>query len=195
MLVKRNMDDLMELELPVGGIAACHACACNPRKFPHYPKDWVPENCGFSAVSGPAGAQPVPSDSPRPHNLLNSGTVVLEPSIELAQQMYHFLATDERVPSFSFPDQDLLAAFFHGKWRSINWYYNALRTLRTVHAAIWDDDLVRCVHYILADKPWQVRDSKEFAVVNGWWWEQYEDMSRQLDSEALALVSSIVAPA
>jgi hypothetical protein len=40
MLIRRNMDELMELELPSGWIAAAHACACNPRKLPHYPRDW-----------------------------------------------------------------------------------------------------------------------------------------------------------
>jgi hypothetical protein len=40
MVVKQNIDDLMEMKLPPGGIAAAHVCACNPRKIPHYPADW-----------------------------------------------------------------------------------------------------------------------------------------------------------
>jgi alpha-N-acetylglucosamine transferase len=48
MLVLRNMDELMELELdPTSAagkgncvFAASHACVCNPLKKPHYPKDW-----------------------------------------------------------------------------------------------------------------------------------------------------------
>lgn len=62
MLVRRGMDELMEVGLDgveggeVGGIAgndtgkeagignrvfaACHACACNPLKKPHYPSTW-----------------------------------------------------------------------------------------------------------------------------------------------------------
>jgi hypothetical protein len=48
MLVLKNMDELMELELDApstGGkgnrvFAASHACVCNPLKKPHYPKDW-----------------------------------------------------------------------------------------------------------------------------------------------------------
>lgn len=52
-LVRRNMDELMELELDSrasleqGGeegrkrvFAAAHACACNPLKKAHYPADW-----------------------------------------------------------------------------------------------------------------------------------------------------------
>lgn len=48
MLVLRNMDELMELELDPPSaagkgdkvFAASHACVCNPLKKPHYPKDW-----------------------------------------------------------------------------------------------------------------------------------------------------------
>ena len=48
MLVLKNMDELMDVELdpPSSGafgkrvFAASHACCCNPLKKPHYPKDW-----------------------------------------------------------------------------------------------------------------------------------------------------------
>ena len=40
MIILKNMDELMEMDLPNDWIAAVHACACNPRKFPHYPTDW-----------------------------------------------------------------------------------------------------------------------------------------------------------
>ncbi|KAK7064125.1 Galactinol synthase 2 [Favolaschia claudopus] len=185
MVVKKNMDDLMTRTLPPGGIAAVHVCACNPRKIPDYPADWVPENCAHTAVSSPTHTPPAPTDKPRPYGQLNSGTVVLEPSLELANSLYHFLATDERITEWRFPDQDLLTAYFAGKWDALPWYYNALRTLRNIHAPLWDDKLARCVHYILADKPWHVRleDSKEFVEVNGWWWDQYNKLGERLRVE------------
>jgi hypothetical protein len=40
MIVMRNMDELMELDLASDWIAAAHVCACNPRKLAHYPEDW-----------------------------------------------------------------------------------------------------------------------------------------------------------
>lgn len=48
MLVRQNMDELMDLELDSPSLegtgkrvfAAGHACVCNPLKKPHYPKDW-----------------------------------------------------------------------------------------------------------------------------------------------------------
>jgi alpha-N-acetylglucosamine transferase len=39
-IILQNIDDLMTLPLPAGFIAASHACTCNPRKLPHYSKDW-----------------------------------------------------------------------------------------------------------------------------------------------------------
>jgi hypothetical protein len=44
MIVRRNMDELMTIELPHDHIAAVHVCACNPRGIEHYPNDWS----GFS---------------------------------------------------------------------------------------------------------------------------------------------------
>ena len=40
MLVLKNMDELMSIDLPHDHIAAVHVCACNPRRLAHYPKDW-----------------------------------------------------------------------------------------------------------------------------------------------------------
>ena len=48
MLVLKNMDELMDLELDPPSLkgsgsrvfAASHACVCNPLKKPHYPEDW-----------------------------------------------------------------------------------------------------------------------------------------------------------
>lgn len=48
MLVLRNMDELMDLELDPPAMegtgdrvfAASHACVCNALKKPHYPKNW-----------------------------------------------------------------------------------------------------------------------------------------------------------
>jgi lipopolysaccharide biosynthesis glycosyltransferase len=123
----------------------------------------VPENCAHSVVTHPTDPPPRPTKiSPRPHSQLNSGTVVVNPSKDIAEAVYHYLKTSDKVPTFAFPDQDLLSAFFEGKWRPIPWYYNALKALRHVHPKEWSDDEVRCVHYIFPEKPWQRRvDSPE----------------------------------
>lgn len=41
MIILRNMDELMAMDLPNDHIAAVHVCSCNPRGLPHYPKDWL----------------------------------------------------------------------------------------------------------------------------------------------------------
>jgi hypothetical protein len=48
MMLLKNMDELMEMELDPASMegkgkrvfAASHACVCNPLRKPHYPKDW-----------------------------------------------------------------------------------------------------------------------------------------------------------
>lgn len=122
----------------------------------------------------------ISSTSPRPYGLLNSGLVVLQPSESTANNIVHYLYTSPDIPTFKFPDQDLLSAFFRGKWRPLPYVYNALKPLRNIHPKMWRDDDVRCVHYIL-DKPWAPGGKDKtgmFAVVNSWWWLQFEQMEK-----------------
>ncbi|KAF7793395.1 hypothetical protein EIP86_004507 [Pleurotus ostreatoroseus] len=201
MLIMRNMDELMDLELPQEWIAAAHVCACNPRKLPHYPEDWIPENCAHSSVSHPNALSNPPQitpTSPRPYTQLNSGTVVLRPSLSLAHGIYTYLRESPLVPTFQFADQDLLAHYFAGRWTVLPWCYNALKTLRRVHTALWRDEEVRCVHYILPDKPWNTPrgTAGEDEEVNRWWWDRYEklkDDMRRTDPEGLRIVDANVA--
>ncbi|KAH8927892.1 glycosyltransferase family 8 protein [Atractiella rhizophila] len=54
MLVRSNMDELMNIPLEENQIAASYACACNPRRFPHYPKTWwVPPSPSPSPTASP----------------------------------------------------------------------------------------------------------------------------------------------
>ncbi|KAH9857925.1 glycosyltransferase family 8 protein [Lenzites betulinus] len=198
MVVRRSMDELMDLDLPEGNIAAGHACACNPRKLPHYPKDWIPENCAYTSRTHPP---PIEEASPRPYHLLNSGLVVLRPSREVFDTLHRFLEESPLVPTFKFPDQDLLAAVFRNRWTPLPWHYNALKTLRIIHAELWRDEEVRCVHYILSDKPWRARPEAadpQYVVLNRWWWEVYEQLREEMgvsDPEGWKLVEDNVAPA
>ena len=135
-------------------------------------------NCAFTAVAHPDGLikpTQITSDSPRTYGLLNSGMVVLNPSKELAAGIEVFLNTSPLVPTFLFPDQDLLAAYFVGRWKPLPWCYNALKTLRYIHRPLWRDEEVRCLHYILKDKPWtQPRGTGgDYEELNSWWWDRY----------------------
>lgn len=106
-----------------------------------------------------------------------------------------FLRTSPLVPTFSFPDQDLLAAFFQGRWKPLPWVYNALKMLRVIHKNIWRDEEVRCLHYILSDKPWNVRVQEsdtvdDLAEMGRWWWERFDGLIEELgdDSETQELL-------
>jgi len=198
MIVMRNTDELMELDLPEEWIAAVHVCACNPRGLAHYPKDWIPENCAYTPLLHPTGhTQPssIEPSSPRPYTLLNSGAVVLTPSVTLAKLIVDFLRTSPLVPTFSFPDQDLLSAFFKGRWKPLPWVYNALKTSRSVHKGLWRDEEVRCLHYILPDKPWKKRVREgdvvdEITETHRWWWECFDKLVDEIgeDSETRKLL-------
>ena len=88
------------------------------------------------------------------------------------------------VSSFIFPDQDLLAEVFRGRWKPILWKYNALKTLSVIHKSLWKDDEVKCIHYILADKPWKSKPYSnghvgDFDALNQWWWDAYNDLAKQ----------------
>ncbi|KAI0785979.1 nucleotide-diphospho-sugar transferase [Abortiporus biennis] len=203
MIVMRNMDELMELDLPSDWIAAAHVCACNPHDIPHYPKDWIPENCAHASVVHPTALTSPPvitESSPRPYTLLNSGTVVLNPSQKLFDSISYYLSTSPLVPTFSFPDQDLLSNLFVGRWKPLPWCYNALKTLRDVHKPLWRDDEVRCLHYILAKKPWHLPrgTAGQYEEVHQWWWDKYEELSAEMktnDPKGFELMDSHVTKA
>lgn len=66
---------------------------------------------------------------------------------------------------------------------------------------MWDDEEVRCVHYILADKPWMERVPVDATgildEVNRWWWDDFEGLGRQMrkmDPEGWKSVERTVAP-
>jgi hypothetical protein len=154
-------------------------------------RDRIPANCAYTPLIHPSGhSQPssIEPSSPRPYTLLNSGLVIITPSASLATSIIEFLHTSPLVPSFSFPDQDLLAAFFQGKWKPLPWIYNALKTLRVIHKSLWRDEEVRCLHYILSDKPWKARVPEgdtidDLREMDRWWWERFDALIDELGDD------------
>jgi hypothetical protein len=70
----------------------------------------VPENCAYTPLkvtnnSTVPEATEVTSKSPRTYRLLNSGTILLQPSEKLAKEIYHYLETSPLVPTFAFPGE------------------------------------------------------------------------------------------
>ncbi|CED82344.1 Glycosyl transferase, family 8-glycogenin [Phaffia rhodozyma] len=174
------MDSLFDLPLPPTWIAANHACTCNPTKMDIYLPDCIPELCPYTPLTHPSCLEnptPVNADSPRTHTLLNSGLVILYPSDKLFDEIKEFLYTSPLIKEMAFPDQDLLAEFFKGKWKPIGWQWNAIKTLGWLHPEIYREEEVVNLHYIV-DKPWEGRpgpDSPDL-VTHGWWWVEWDDL-------------------
>ncbi|KAL8400398.1 hypothetical protein RB594_000696 [Gaeumannomyces avenae] len=189
MLVLQNMDELMDLELDdpaeaVKGdaatsrrvLAASYACTCNPLRKAHYPTDWVPANCAFTSQHADADAAQEEGADPAkvPIPMLNGGLQVLRPNGALFAQIVEYM--EENAASMDFADQSLLSDLFRGRWVPLPYTYNALKTLRWegVHDAIWRDDRVKNLHYILTPKPWEDLDQNGDAnpgaeETTGWW--------------------------
>ncbi|MFC0139751.1 glycosyltransferase family 8 protein [Erwinia mallotivora] len=168
MLVTRNMDELFELTLPEGWIAACHACRCNPGKIASYPKSWRPENCFYSYCRGEEHTE----QPDEVENYLNGGLLVVKPDQQVFEDMMQHLRSLDDLSHYLFAEQDFLNNFYHQRWQPLPWIYNALKTLPFQHAAIWDMAKVKNIHYII-DKPWEKApnpDNRDYAL-NRLWWE------------------------
>ncbi|KAI0018235.1 glycosyltransferase family 8 protein [Xylariomycetidae sp. FL0641] len=200
-VILKNIDEMMDVELPDGWIASTHACTCNPRKLPHYSKDWVPENCAFTAADQATGTPaPITGQSPNNHHLLNSGTVVLKPSKAQYDALIDAMNTHPDVPHMLFFDQDLLAIVYRGRWKPLPYHYNALKPMRACHAGLWKDEDVKILHYIL-DKPWKSRAfDKEDTVqsTHQIWWDQYarveEEWTTSADEKKRQIWRDVVVP-
>lgn len=184
MAVFRNPDSLFDAEpRNSDSILANHACVCNLDHNAWAPSHWVPGNCAYTPIQRPnAGPTQVHPSSRPTYHLLNSGMFVFRPSRELWSRMLEFFNTSEKVLHYQFPDQDLLADFFKNKWQALSWRYNAIKTMRYWHPAMWSDSEVVIVHYIV-DKPWQKRIGNDGVaghlgrdgVTHKWWWDLYQE--------------------
>lgn len=204
MLVRRNMDELFDLDLPADWIAANHACVCNLDSDSWAPEDWNRENCAYTGLGPDDAATPVPrkGKGKRTHTLLNSGMFIFTPHDKQWNEMLKFLHTDQRVKTYMFPDQDFLADFFEGRWLSVDWRYNALKTMRNWHEHMWEDKAVRNLHYIV-DKPWSKRVGEDGVagylggdgVAHQWWWDEFEiwEKERTGETKILAMMTKEVA--
>ncbi|KAI5793076.1 nucleotide-diphospho-sugar transferase [Geopyxis carbonaria] len=183
MLVRQNMDELMEMDLGDNVFGAAHACVCNPLKRKHYPADWIPENCGFTAHRGNrAEAAETGASCTFGLGHCNGGNLIVQPSAENYAKICAALADPSKTGSYDFADQSLLSDVFEGRWLPLSYKYNALKTMRECHAEIWDDDVVKNVHYILMPKPWEQRDNPQWEVTHKWWWE-VDDERRAKEKE------------
>ncbi|HEX8498444.1 MAG TPA: glycosyltransferase family 8 protein [Actinomycetales bacterium] len=167
MLVVAGMDELFSIELPPGGLAACHACRCNPNGIASYPAAWTPAGCFYTYCRGiDHTEQPDVVDS-----YFNGGFLVMEPDRAVYDALLAGLSRLSDLTSYQFAEQDYLNEFFHGRWRPLPYVYNALKTLPHQHSEMWDVREVKNIHYII-DKPWEGRTEpgSPYHELHELWW-------------------------
>jgi len=195
MLVCHNMDELItDVDVDVGWVAGCHACTCNPMNIKTYPPSWTPDSCAYTQYA----PNPCPPTDKRAY--FNSGLLVLRPSTSTWIEIEKKLDQISEHSSYKFPDQDLLNEVFLGKWKSLGYGYNALKTLKFCHSSLWYENeeeiknsnnkensmIVKNIHYIL-EKAWDVhdlekakKDGNKFVDNYKWWWLVWWDVERNL---------------
>jgi lipopolysaccharide biosynthesis glycosyltransferase len=101
----------------------------------------------------------------------NGGLQVVNPSLATYNLILAQLSNETSM-AYDFADQSLLSDVFNGRWVTLPYVYNALKTLRSegVHSEIWRDDQVKNVHYILSPKPWEEKEGESTSEIHGWWW-------------------------
>ncbi|GAA5819986.1 hypothetical protein JCM3770_006814 [Rhodotorula araucariae] len=189
-------------------IAAAHSCVCNPLDEDWYLPDCTPANCAYTHAQAHGGAPPAPaataaaeSAQKRTYGLLNSGLVVLAPSEALHAEIVQHLHTSPSVASMALPDQDLLGEVFAGRWAPLSWRFNAIKTFRWVHPALWfardaeggriegrerrGEDGIAVLHYIV-EKPWLDRlpPASPDRETHRWWWADWRAMLDAWRSDA-----------
>ena len=194
MLIRANIDELLEMPLSKDSIAATHACVCNPKKKINYPIDWSPGNCAYNMQSF-EDAQRTGYECNFGIGMLNGGLIIFEPSLNIHKRFVDALVMNGDIPLL-FAEQELISNLLKGMWKPLPYIYNGLKTLRHCHVNIWKDENVKIVHYIL-DKPWEMKTQKndesddEYSVVNSWWREMNE---RRLNDEKrkMQIISKLI---
>lgn len=173
MLVVRDMDELFDLPLAEGEIAACHACRCNPNRIASYPDSWTPAGCAYTYLERAADGAEVPVPDP----YFNGGTLVLEPDQAVLDALLGELASVADLSAYVFAEQDFLNEHFRGRWVALPYVYNALKTLPFQHPGLWDDAAVKNVHFII-DKPWEsaLDPASRYHALERLWWDVAGDL-------------------
>ncbi|KAK2734969.1 hypothetical protein FQN57_001404 [Myotisia sp. PD_48] len=203
MLVLQNMDELMDIKLDHPSLAgegsrvfaASHACVCNPLNKPHYPKDWIPSNCAYTSQHGdPNAAQEQGAPPTAGLAIPNGGLQVVNPSKTVYDKILQALQNPDATSGYEFADQSLLSDLFPNCWVALPYIYNALKTLRWkgVHDAIWRDNNVKNIHYILSPKPWDEKRAEngqpeeQVEESHDWWWNMNNDRLKHENAQGIA---------
>ena len=187
MLVVKNMDELLDGDLPFAGDPSVGY----PRGLVS-PADDGGGGCQIAAVQecfGPVaerkarcpyahadGLAPEAGEVVPPLIYFNAGLLVLRPSLDVFASMVAALAASD-LSQFTFAEQDFLNEFFGQRWRPLPWWYNASKALYACHRdTVWDIAQVRNIHYTMA-KPWDLKHPchKGYERLNALWWAAFAE--------------------
>lgn len=164
----------------------------------HVEQSRIPSNCAFTTQhSSPDAAQTNGAPPTAGLAMPNGGLQVVNPSQEIYDTIIARLSTPSSTENYEFADQSLLADVFPGRWVTLPYIYNALKTLRWkgVHDAIWRDENIKNIHYILSPKPWDETEEVKQGIgeaakhrdpTNAWWWKVTDERRKEEKSQGVA---------
>lgn len=129
MVVVESIDDLFDVPIPQGGIAAAPGCTCNAMNHPRL--ETKPHCCPFR-------------DPTKVY--ANAGLLLLEPNKEVHERL-RYLDYDRPLC-----EQDAFNDFFRGRIHTLPCSYNFMHHLPIAHPEV-KDTKVKIFHYVFG-KPW-----------------------------------------
>lgn len=149
----------------------------------------IPSNCAYTSQHATPDVAQTEGASPTAGlGIPNGGLQVVNPSHEVYDKILAQLSSSATT-NYEFADQSLLSDVFFGRWVALPYIYNALKTMRWegIHDAIWRDESVKNMHYLLNPKPWdeseavrsgrEPRSSRE--APHSWWWDITEERVKE----------------
>ena len=153
------------------------------------PRSRIPSNCAYTSQHATPDVAQTEGASPTTGlGIPNGGLQVVNPSQEVYDKILAQLSSSATT-NYEFADQSLLSDVFFGRWVALPYIYNALKTMRWegIHDAIWRDESVKNMHYLLNPKPWdeseavrsgrEPRSSRE--APHSWWWDITEERVKE----------------
>lgn len=187
MLIVKNMDEIFDQLQENDDFAAAYDCMCNPRNFPNYPKERIPDFCPYTQCK--VHKQPfcsVGSDNATLHEHLkpesiyfNTGLFIYRPGREEQANLERIFHSTSDLSLYRFADQDILNEVYKEHWKPLPFMYHAIKIVYLTHRILWNESIIKNIHYI-NEKPWNydMNDSKTksdaYYPLYKIWWSIYE---------------------
>ncbi|WP_239340986.1 CmcI family methyltransferase [Frankia sp. CiP3] len=179
MLVLHNMDELFDVPIDTGTIAAAPQRLCNALHFDNFPAYFRVEHCPYHGRS-------------QQLRRFNAGLLVATPSTAMYKELTGAIHKRE-INQMHFAEQDLLNEYFADSWHALDYVYNATKGISRAHPELWNLDVIKNLHYV-GQKPWNCDMAKARANddpmyrINKVWWDMREEAFTRLSGGSAAKV-------